>query len=1025
MVNSTRNILSYLPLILLFGIIAFLLHAGLLLSDNVLVDHDLVTYFYPLWELRSEALKSLSLPIWNPYVFGGVPFLANIQTAVFYPLNWPLSFLEAPKVVALSYVLHLWMAGAFMFLFARASLGLVQSASFLAGLVFMLSGFFAAQVGHINQVNAAAWLPLIFLFTDTSIRRRRPLYIALGGLTLALQLLAGHPQESYMSLVMLAAYALFLAARQTWEYVDASRSSRMLDLSPDLIGVSALNSDNKVIEDARSIGTAHSLAQRSRIVASKYLRNLMIAFLCLSGIVLLGIAIASVQLLPTLELTRYSIRAGGFSLPEATSFSLPPWEIGRSILPAFKDYPFSEYVAYVGFVPLALVFAAVLARRTSGYLWFFVIILLLSLLMALGRSTPVFEWMYVHLPGVSLFRVPARWLFMYTFAAAALAGLGFNILSAMPSAKGLLLRRRLVAVVCTVAIIMALWVVFYRLVGGVLTAPSSYGLLLWPLVAGTATLIVALWWSFPQYKVFPALALLLTLGELTLARLDLPAYNLAPGQAYSSLRPGMLGLMAQDGLFRYLSLADTAYVPGDYYEVLPVLERYLDKDGVYNYFTMLKQRDAMIPNTGIASKLSSIDGYDGGLLPLKSYFAVKQLLMGGNDESVLDDTPLVYSLKSAPDAGALGLLNVKYLMDDRLKDLWKDGIYYDLTFERQVSASSPLRLTALSDFETTSVGVVARLVDGPSLPQGEAVARVIVEDGYGQRINHSIRAGQELADSAASPDAPNSAALHGTPTSSSIYNTELGSYSYAATIDLGAPMYPRRISIEPVVDNGVLIVNAVSLLDGRTGANISVPIHSDWKPIYVGDLKIYENMRWLPRAYLATDYLTPESNEDAIRLMADGIEGKVVLDRPPSGWEKKESGAEVDRKSGYIVDAKSVDIVENMPGKVSVKVSTNEDALLVLSESYYPGWVATIDGQDTEVLLANQMFQAVHVPKGEHTVNFEYQARFLGLGFLATLGGLVVAFSMIIAWPLLLFLVFVMTVLPARRRRRVKASRGD
>ncbi|MSQ14258.1 MAG: hypothetical protein EXR50_00115 [Dehalococcoidia bacterium] len=990
MFKSSGTVNKDLLLLLFLGLIGLFLHPGLLFSRNVLIDYDLVTYFYPIWELRSEALRSLSLPLWDPYIFGGVPFIANIQTAVFYPLNWPLAFLDVPKAVALSYLIHLWMAGAFMFLFARVSMRLERAASFYTGMVFMLSGFFAAQVGHINQVNAAAWLPLLFLCLDLSIRRRRPLYMALGGLTLAMQLLAGHPQEAYMSLVMMSAYTMFMAACQTWEHV----------------GLHQLPHSN-----ADSYGIQR-LVPRSARVTFRYFRDLRAAFLCLGVIVLLGVVIAGIQLLPTAELARYSIRAGGFSLREATTFSLPPWEVGRALLPAFEGYPPNEYIAYIGFFPLALVVAAIVSRRSSGHLWFFVIILLLGLAMAFGRATPVFEWMYYHLPGVSFLRVPARWLFVYTFAASVLAGLGFSALATSRLNRPPL-RTRLVAALSITAIIAALWVVFYRLVGVFFTAPSPYGLALWPLLAGVAMLVAALWGSLSPSRVFTTLALSLTLGELSFARLDLPVYQMVPQQAYTSLRPAMSSLLAQDGLFRYLSVADTSYVPGDYYELLPVLEKYLDKDGIYRYFTLLKQREVLLPNTGMTLKLSSLDGYDGGVLPLKSYLLVKQLLMGMDDETALVDIPLQFSLKSAPDGGVAGLLNVKYLVDDRIKDQWVDGVYYDPAFERLISASSPLTLNALPEFATTYLGVVARLEDGASVQQGQAVARVIVEDGNGQRTNHAIRAGIEIADSALSPDAPNRGALHGLPSSGSVYDSARDSHSYTARIELGTPTYPQLISIEPVGNNkGTVVINAVSLVNGRTGASISVPISPDWKPIYYGDLKIYENMKWLPRVYLATDYLIANSSKDAFRLITGGIEGRVVLDRPAAAWKNKEGKVEAEDKPSYITDAKTVEVMEYKPGKVSVKVSASEDTILVFSESYYPGWSATIDGSETEVLRANQLFQTAHVPMGQHTVEFEYKSKLLEAGLLVTLGGLAITLCMVIASPL-----FLLVVLTAKRRR--------
>jgi hypothetical protein len=78
------------------------------LAGRVLAGGDVFTYFYPYWAEATRAAQAGRLPLWNPYLFMGAPFLANSQVGVFYPLNWPLwLLLPAHRSVHLTIVLHL------------------------------------------------------------------------------------------------------------------------------------------------------------------------------------------------------------------------------------------------------------------------------------------------------------------------------------------------------------------------------------------------------------------------------------------------------------------------------------------------------------------------------------------------------------------------------------------------------------------------------------------------------------------------------------------------------------------------------------------------------------------------------------------------------------------------------------------------------------------------------------------------------------------------------------------------------
>jgi hypothetical protein len=147
--------------------------------------------------------------LWNPHLFMGAPFLANSQVGLFYPLNWLFLWLDPPKQIAWSIGLHIVLAGALMLAYARQSLRLSWPAALGSSILFAFGGYLGAQAEHINQLNAAAWLPLLFLLYDFGLERsRRWFWFLLLALVIAVTLLAGHAQTVFISLFGLGLYGL-------------------------------------------------------------------------------------------------------------------------------------------------------------------------------------------------------------------------------------------------------------------------------------------------------------------------------------------------------------------------------------------------------------------------------------------------------------------------------------------------------------------------------------------------------------------------------------------------------------------------------------------------------------------------------------------------------------------------------------------------------------------------------------------------------------------------------------------------
>ena len=189
-------------------------------------------------------LRAGHLPLWNPYLFAGAPFLANPQAAVLYPLHWPLIWMEPSRALIWSALLHVWLAAGFMYTFARRSAGLSSLASWLAGALFGLGGFTLAKIENINQLNGLAWLPaMLWLFDETrravGWRRQVRWGVALV-IAIALQLLAGHTQTAFINLVGLGVYAVWPVGKLVYRRIGRMVERRRSGLS-DTAALSSLS----------------------------------------------------------------------------------------------------------------------------------------------------------------------------------------------------------------------------------------------------------------------------------------------------------------------------------------------------------------------------------------------------------------------------------------------------------------------------------------------------------------------------------------------------------------------------------------------------------------------------------------------------------------------------------------------------------------------------------------------------------------------------------------------------------------
>jgi len=400
---------------------AFAAQNGVAQPYNTLLD-DLILENYAWKSFLRESIRAGEIPLWNPYIFAGQPFLAAGQNAALYPLGVVFYILPLARAYAIFAVLHYWLAACAMYWLARV-LRLRPFAATVSGVIYAFGGFMVVSVVFPMVVSAAAWLPAILAFAALTLREEekrweagdyqvaREIFFALcAAILIGLQFLAGHIEISYYILLVLALYA-------AWRIL------------------------------------AFNISLRARAIQW---RGIVRASAVMLGIVALGFALAAIQILPLYELVSLNFRAGSVAYGDVAGWALPSRQILTFFIPDFFGNPthhayfdifdftwqaapqgtifwgiknYVEAGAYIGILAMALavlgVFNSKVEHRNSKF--FFLLLAALSLLFAFG--TPLYAILFYGLPGWNQLHTPFRWIFPWTLSMAFLAGLGAQALA--------------------------------------------------------------------------------------------------------------------------------------------------------------------------------------------------------------------------------------------------------------------------------------------------------------------------------------------------------------------------------------------------------------------------------------------------------------------------------------------------------------------------------------------------------------------------------------------------------------------
>lgn len=339
---------------------------------------DILHGYYPIKKLLSDSLKNGSIALWNKQMAMGHPIYAEGQMGTFMAVNVILFRLfPAFMAINLGYVVMFLQMAVGTYLFARA-LKLSIVSSIFAGIVFSFSGYSIVQMVHYSQLQSISFVPLLFFVIQQYLNTNKKWYLLLYSIIQSQQILTGHQQTTLYTVLGLFFYfvcVLFIV-------------------------------DNK-----------KGLLRKSALFI---------------GASLLSLVLSAVLLLPNIELLSYSLRGASTSI--LSSFPYPPVHIKAFLNPyIFGDprigtYPgysedwgiFWENTSYIGILPIMLMIAGLFLIKKKKYLIVFYTLAFVSLLLVLGKSSPLY-FLY-SFPPLGYFRVPSRFLIFIILSLAIIAG---------------------------------------------------------------------------------------------------------------------------------------------------------------------------------------------------------------------------------------------------------------------------------------------------------------------------------------------------------------------------------------------------------------------------------------------------------------------------------------------------------------------------------------------------------------------------------------------------------------------------
>ena len=347
---------------------------------------DVVRELYPWKTLVIDAIKQKTLPLWNPYSFSGTPLLANYQSQVFYPLGILYLVLPQPVAWTIMVMLQVFLGLLFTYLFARV-IGLSIPAGIFSAIAFNLSSFATSWMEFNTVWHTILWLPLLLYIVERGISQKKLSMKQKIVFVFALfsSITAGHPQDFINTFLFLTIYTFFrIVTNTSWNKKEKFQ---------------------------------YANATLLPIVAIPFL-------------------LASIQILPTIELFQLSARVPHNVGHILSTMLVQLWQLPMLIYkdffgnPATKTYTIPDtYVdktLSVGVTGFFLVLVSFMSKQKNWHKTFFTIVL--GFMLCVSINSPIARILYQFPIPILSTGTPTRNLFILLLALSILAGFGLDVI---------------------------------------------------------------------------------------------------------------------------------------------------------------------------------------------------------------------------------------------------------------------------------------------------------------------------------------------------------------------------------------------------------------------------------------------------------------------------------------------------------------------------------------------------------------------------------------------------------------------
>ncbi len=974
----------------------------------------------------SRSFRSGRFPLWNPYIYAGIPFFADPQTRVVYPVSALLAWMDPHVAMGYDVAIHFFIAMVGMYLFLQA-LGTTTSGSIVGAFAYGLSSFFYCRVGQPPFVAAAAWIPFFFYAYERAQRSERTGTLLLISF-LALGYLAGFPQIFMLGVGGLVIYAIVLN-------VDRMVAKRPTD----------------------------------------WLRTLRV--LAVSGTC--SMLLVSVQLVPFLEFIRNAVGLHIEFDKMRDVYQSPPILLLKSFFPDFFGNPVAgtdwsglvreavhpynpDFIIYCGIGCMLVALGGLVFARSIRRMRAFIVLLLVSI--GLATSPVILKIAYALLPMFRYSRV-ARVGVLGCFALSAMGGLTISMLAcgANRASRKPFLRVMLAALAVIIVGSLVFMAVGEAYIGGVAEKARSLGPEFWrgalaQLRSGNvrewAEGETSVWFGYVKGRLLSGIALAV-LASIAASAYAWPRRLGATPRRVALIAFGIvlvldLGLTSRGYLVTQPS-ADFPRVDG-----IRVLKTGLGSAGTWRTRSASYSPEFVNTLPGNANQILKIPSLEGTstIVPGVYYDG----LLKSFDDAMIPARLKKSYLPFEPEEIRLSDLacvryvaaegtQAPYLLSPVLRTIAEGlaGRASDREIVRLIPLSGDTRLALrqnLNEALTFSLEIpdVRRLdfavgFTGGEAAGGDSLRFLLMLEGPSEKIEFTR--GFDLASDrdkwhAVSLDI---AAVGGDVVRGAIgvvflgveappavtaawsgmdlvfedcqvdtiprgYGIDVGEIREFAGLTLrsearelpltlslgdgvkktrwvGFPSYlPVRHLAVDLAEAGAdrILVESDSTFSLETARTLHMgSVYPDYQLVHDSDMHIYENFAAIERGVcLDRTMVGLDASTDEPRLALAAMDG---MGEARCGRSR---------------------IVSYEPERVEVRVTAERDCFFLFQDMYYPGWQAYVDNDRQAFVKADVGFRVLEIPEGEHTVVMEFEPGSLKVGLALTCLGLLL--TLVYAW---------------------------